>query len=274
MQRRRVIEERLAHAHMAVRILPLIVVVAGLKLGANAIGWEPIDLNPLLSAAVAANVFVLGFLLAGTVSDFKEAERLPGEVASSLESIGDECLIGFEAKRDPAAKACLMTLCKSPEDVRAWLEGRMSLHELLVGLRNLDYYFLAFQNAKYEITFINRLKLEQASIRRALVRMDIIRSTSFVSAGYTIAAVASRVVVVALILTDVEPVGEAVFFTCILAFLFAYLNRLIRDLDNPYEYAKGRQGSADVSLAPLDAAAERLDDVLRTMGRGRPAAVG
>jgi hypothetical protein len=104
--------------------------------------------------------------------------------------------------------------------------------------------------------------------------MDVIRGTSFVSAGYAIAAAASWVVVVALILTDVEPIGEAVFFTCVLAFLFAYLNRLIVDLDNPFEYAQGAQGTADVSLAPLDAAAERLDTVLRTMGRGAAAPVG
>jgi hypothetical protein len=38
-------------------------------------------------------VFIIGFLLSGTAADFKEAERLPGELSASLASIADECLI-------------------------------------------------------------------------------------------------------------------------------------------------------------------------------------
>ena len=39
------------------------------------------ELSPLLAGAIGAEVFILGFLLSGTAGDFKEAEKLPGEVA-------------------------------------------------------------------------------------------------------------------------------------------------------------------------------------------------
>ena len=66
--------------------------------------WEVFELSPLLAGAIAAEVFILGFLLAGTAGDFKEAERLPGEVASSLETIADECLITYDELKLPEAK--------------------------------------------------------------------------------------------------------------------------------------------------------------------------
>ena len=52
-----------------------------------------LELSPLLTGIIAAEVFIVGFMLSGTAGDFKEAERLPGELAASLESVADECLI-------------------------------------------------------------------------------------------------------------------------------------------------------------------------------------
>ena len=68
---------------------------------------QPLNLSPLLAGAIAAEVFILGFLLAGTAGDFKEAERLPGEVAASLETMADECLITYEDIKLPEARTCL-----------------------------------------------------------------------------------------------------------------------------------------------------------------------
>ena len=56
-------------------------------------GWEPIELNPVYTGLVAGNIFLLGFLLSGVLSDFKEAEKLPVELTASLESIADEFLV-------------------------------------------------------------------------------------------------------------------------------------------------------------------------------------
>jgi TctA family transporter len=36
-----------------------------------------LDFSPLLTGIIAAEVFIVGFMLSGTAGDFKEAERLP-----------------------------------------------------------------------------------------------------------------------------------------------------------------------------------------------------
>jgi hypothetical protein len=65
-----------------------------------------------------------------------------------------------------------------------------------------------------------------------------------------------------LLLTDLGPTDEAVFFSGILTLLLAYVFALIRDLDDPFRYAGGRQGAADVSLQPLEDTERRLLDEL------------
>jgi hypothetical protein len=93
-----------AHAHKVTRFfrgnprlllhgLPVAVGMVLLKWLYDESPLKHLDLSPLLTAIIAAEVFIIGFLLSGTADDFKEAERLPGEVSASLESIADECLI-------------------------------------------------------------------------------------------------------------------------------------------------------------------------------------
>jgi len=48
-----------------------------------------VEFNSDLNVIFTAMVFIMGFILAGTIVDFKEAERLPGEIACQLEIMED-----------------------------------------------------------------------------------------------------------------------------------------------------------------------------------------
>ncbi len=50
--------------------------------------------------------FVFGLLLAATMSDFKESEKIPGEVASNLEAIKDWIYLAFKAPRTGTSDLC------------------------------------------------------------------------------------------------------------------------------------------------------------------------
>jgi predicted membrane chloride channel (bestrophin family) len=253
---------RLAGWDMLVKVLPWVLAAAVAKTIFSLLGLEPIDLNALVSGVVAANVFLLGFLLAGTLADFKESERLPGELAAALESIADECLCVRERGGDPrVVDRCIAAAGAIAVTVRAWLEHRATVDQALDAVRALNPAYNAMQGVT-EATFVNRLKVEQANVRRLIVRMDVIRATSFVTAGYVVADVSARLLVLTLLLTELDPLGEGVFFVAVISFLLLYMNRLIRDLDNPFEYKHGSQGAADVSLAALERAQRRLDAAL------------
>jgi uncharacterized membrane protein len=59
----------------AARVGVVVAVVVVAKLLAHYVNWEPISLNALFTGIIAANVFLMGFLLSGVLSDYKESER-------------------------------------------------------------------------------------------------------------------------------------------------------------------------------------------------------
>src|SRR5918997_765728 len=80
-----------------------------------------LDFSPLLTGVIAAEVFIIGFILSGTAADFKEAERLPGELAASLETIADECLIMDTELDLPEARQGVSLLAEIAGCARLWL---------------------------------------------------------------------------------------------------------------------------------------------------------
>ena len=57
--------------------------------------------------------FVFGLLLAATMSDFKESEKIPGEIASNLEAIKDWIYLAFRAPRTGSSDLCKEDLNRS-----------------------------------------------------------------------------------------------------------------------------------------------------------------
>ena len=56
-----------------------------------ALGVDGMSLSPLTSSIVAGGVFVMGLVVAGTLSDYKDAERAPSDLATELYAILREC---------------------------------------------------------------------------------------------------------------------------------------------------------------------------------------
>jgi hypothetical protein len=135
----------------------------------------------------------------------------------------------------------------------------------LIEISGLNDHFLAFEPLT-QPNFIVRLKQEQSAIRRMVIRINTIRETSFVMAGYAIAELTSVLLVLGLLFTDVGELGLEVFLVATLAFLLGYMLLLIRDLDDPFAYDGARKaGAAEVSLAPLEHVSGRLESELREL---------
>jgi Na+/H+-dicarboxylate symporter len=66
---------------LAINTLPYIIFIAIAKYTAHYYEAEFLTLNALFTAIISANIFLIGFLISGTLSDYKESERLPGEIA-------------------------------------------------------------------------------------------------------------------------------------------------------------------------------------------------
>jgi hypothetical protein len=162
------------------RTLLAVAVVIAVKLAAHWLGWEIISLNPLFSGIVAANVFLMGFLLSGVLGDYKESERLPGELACSLEVIADEAWAIHRAKQAPVAKECFRHLLDLTASIKEWFHKKQRTRDVMMKLDGLGDFFLAFEPLT-QANFIVRLKQEQSNVRRILVRIHTVRETNFIS---------------------------------------------------------------------------------------------
>jgi hypothetical protein len=110
--------------------------------------------------------------------------------------------------------------------------------------------FLSFEPLT-QPNFIVRMKQEQATIRKIVMRIDTIRDTSFVPAAYAIAEIATALLIGGLLLTELGPLREEIFYTALPSFLMIYLILLIRDLDNPFNYSNDEADTVEVSIKPI-----------------------
>jgi hypothetical protein len=203
------------------KTLPFVAAFLVIKLLMHQLGGEIIAPGPLLTSLIAATVFLLGFLLSGTLSDYKESERLPGEMAAIIETMADECQIIYKSKQAAAARECIEYLRDLSDSLLEWFEKVERTKGVMAKIADLSDFFLEFESLT-QANFIARLKQEQNLLRRIVIRVHTIRETEFVSAGYTIAEIATGLLVVAFELTGLEPFYESLFLFGIVTFLLVY----------------------------------------------------
>jgi hypothetical protein len=201
----------------------------------------------------------MGFLLSGVLSDFKESERLPGELSACLENLAEEVRSIRMAKPEANVGSCLILLAQLGRDILGWFHKKHRTAELFEHLNDLTPQFAVMEQWT-QATLVARLKQEQGNLRRTLIRIHTIRETSFVSSGYLLADLITILLCVGLVLVKIEPFYESLFFVSVISYLMIFLLMLIRDLDNPFAYYE-RYSGEDVSLKPLEDAVGRLAQI-------------
>jgi hypothetical protein len=247
---------------IVVQVIPFVAALYAAKLVIDVAGADFITLTTLFGSIIAANVFLLGFLLAGTLADYKESERLPGELASSIESMGDECLITLKNKDAEEAREAIVYLSNFAVAVRHWFCKEERTRNIMERISGLNDVFLSFEPLT-QPNFIVRMKQEQAIIRKIITRIDTIRDTSFVPAGYMMAELGTAVLLTGLLFTELGTWYEAIFYVVVPAFFMLYLIFLIKDLDNPFNYSGDSVEAADVSIKPILDVEQKLLDWAR-----------
>lgn len=159
----------------------------------NRVGFDVLEVSPLFSSLVAATVFLLGFLLNGVLSDYKESEKLPGELSTSLFVLAKEIKAipvhtpGAPVKEDVQA---IYYLCLS---IIHWIKGEISTDEVMASYSLTHDHSVHASSWLKDSTLKGRLMAEMAIILRAVNRIEVIRETDFAEIVYLLAYVASGV---------------------------------------------------------------------------------
>lgn len=243
--------------HIFLKIIPILFGIFLLKIVFHKFGFEIISLNALFTSLIAATTFLIGFLITGVISDYKESEKIPGELAASLEVIYDETYILNKNKKSKITKDFLKFHYDFLKSLSEWFYKKERTKVLMEKLHEMNNYFSEFESMT-QAAFVSRMKNEQSNVRRAIIRIHTIRETSFVQSAYAIVEALAFFVVVGLLILKVEPFYESVFFSLIVSFLVIYMIFLIKDLDNPFEYPEYGEVGSEVSLKPIHDLTERI----------------
>lgn len=233
------------------KVLPITLALVVAKLALVRLGWEPFEMTGLVTSMIAANVFLLGFLIGGAMPDYKEAERLPGEMAASLDAIGDE-LVLLRGKAPSEASSALGALSAVVEALHDWFHRRTSSVEVMRRLTALGETFIALE-PHTQANFIVRMKQELTNLRRHVTRAHSIRETTFSQGAYAIAELFTALMLFTLLLVAHPTEAAALWFTGLASLLLVYMLHLIRDIDDPFHYGPHERGDDEVPLRPLEA---------------------
>jgi hypothetical protein len=243
--------------HLAIKIIPILVSIFILKLIFHKVGFEIVTLNALFSSLIAATTFLIGFLITGVISDYKESEKLPGEMAASLETIYDEAYILDKNKGCKVTKDFIAYYKDFLKSINDWFYRKERTKNMIEKLHNMDNYFAEFESIM-QPNFMTRMKNEQSNLRRMIIRIDNIRDLSFIQSAYAIVESLAFFVIVGLLILKLEPFYESVFFTILVSFLMVYMILLIKDLDNPFDYSEHGEKGTEVSLKPIHDLTHRM----------------
>jgi hypothetical protein len=72
---------------LALETLVIVAIIVGLRAVIFALGFPGLSPTALVSSIIGGGIFVMGLVIAGTLSDYKDAERAPTDLAAGLYAI-------------------------------------------------------------------------------------------------------------------------------------------------------------------------------------------
>lgn len=246
-----------------VKAITLVSMIISIKFLAHSTDLEFLTLNNLFSGIIAANVFLMGFLLSGVLSDYKESEKIPGEIASSINNIFSELIYLHDDKKIKKSSECMLFCEELSKSILDWFYRKEKTRNLVAKTRHLNSLFARIENDTHA-NYIVRIKNEMSNLSKTIIRVDTIRDTSFIASGYHISISVTVLMCFGLIFCKIDPFYESLFFVGVISFIMIFLILLIHDLDDPFAYGK-RFSAENVSLYPI----QRILSEIETLNRER-----
>nr|WP_321507227.1 hypothetical protein [uncultured Methanoregula sp.] len=212
-------------------------------------GYDTIPINPVVGAFITGAIFTIAIIFTGTFTDFKESEKVGGDLAASLKALYNDSRVLPLADETPA-RVLRSHIRDLHRKIRTcFTENNFNLHDINHEMNkiNNDIRILAYANVAPPL--IAKLRNELGAIDRMTNRIEVIIRTDFIPAAYALAEIATASVILILLFVKMDPLLEGTIIFAVIASMLIGLLLLIRDMDNPFEI--GTHTYADVDLETL-----------------------
>jgi len=240
--------------HLLFSVLPIVLLAGVIKVIFHLLGWEviPKELTTFFPSILTGIIFILGFLLAGVVTDYKESERIPNDIAASLFAIWQEASFIKNVQNCPSVPGMISRLKLFVPTLKEefFLKRNDQLQKLLDSLSD-DVILLGKEGATPNYLF--RMKIEITNLKKLINRVTVIKTTDFIPSVFICIQAITITFLAVYCLLAVDPWWGGLILVCIFTFVIFSILTLIKDMEDPFEYdGTGHSKSDEVSLEILD----------------------
>lgn len=240
------------------KVFSFVLVLLAVKVAIEFFGLDLIAISPLVTAFVGGVIFLIAIILAGTLSDYKEGEKIPSELSTSILTLYKEFKIATNNEENI---------------VRAQAHTKQLLEAIIANFKNniwkqtdvnnvidkLDEDVLSFSRTGVAPQYIARLRNELTNIDRISNRIETIKETTFIPAAYSVAQLAVGAAILTLLFMKIDPFLDGIIMIGVISLILISLLLLIRDMDDPFEV--GKKTYADVDLGLVYKLKDRLNNL-------------
>ena len=209
------------------------------------------ELNALFTSLVAGTIFLIGFLISGVLSDYKESEKLPSELSASMKTLFDDAYTIFKGKNSDTAYRFIEFQKSFTDSLMDWFYKKERTRFLLNKISMMNDFIIDLDKEGIQANYIIKLKNEQNILIKMILRIDTVRDTEFIGSAYAIVEAMGFLIGLGLIIIKIEPFYASLFITLLVTFLISYMFLLIKDLDNPFDYTANGERGTEISLKPI-----------------------
>ena len=199
-------------------------------------------------------VFCGRFLLAATIADYKESEKIPAEFAATIENMHEDATTihaRYPTFDLTAYRAKLVAILKAfAEDVHT------RSHQAHHHIHELHAFFGKMEQANVPPNFIVKLKQEQAGLVKSIFRVNYIQRITFIPSAFILAQAIVGLTILLILFTEIEPFYGGMAIVAIISFILLYILKLIRLISTPF-HSEGKTQD-DVSLFLVEQTIDRL----------------
>lgn len=251
--------------HILFSVLPIVILAGVVKIAFHLLGWEiiPKELTTFFPSILTGIIFILGFLLAGVITDYKESEKIPNDIAASLLAILQEAEFLKSVQNCFSASGMITRLRLFVPTLKEdfFLKQNDNIQKLLDALSE-DVILLGKEGATPN--YLLRMKVEITNLKRILNRITVIKTTDFIPSVFVCIQAITIIFLAVYCLLAVDPWWGGLILVCIFTFVIFSILTLLKDMEDPFEYdGSGHSRSDEVSLDVLDNFQKELEEKLK-----------
>lgn len=247
--------------HLLFSVLPVVIIVAVFKIAVHQLGWEliPKEMTSFFPSILTGIIFILGFLLAGVVTDYKESEKIPNEIAASLYAIWQEADYLRTVSNSLSSEILMEKIKRFVPTLKNdfFVLRNDELKKLLDSLSE-DIIEIGKEGAAPN--YVMRMKTEIASLKKTINRISVIKNTDFIPSVFICIKTIAYIFLSVYCLLNVDPWWGGLILVSIFTFVIFSILFLIQDMEDPFDYDGSNEVKSDeISLTVLDNLQEEIN---------------